>query len=123
MSFASFQAVDSTMTWLGVGNIEGVLLRRRYNAQTRERETLVQMPGVLGDRLPRLIPSVLKVSPGDILILATDGVRVAFAEGASLRESPQHIADSILARYAKGTDDALVVVARYGYDQGEAKSR
>jgi phosphoserine phosphatase RsbX len=123
MSLASFQAADSTMTWLGVGNIEGVLLRRRHDSQIRERETLVQVPGVLGDRLPPLMPSVVKVSPGDILIFATDGVGASFAENANLRDSPQDIADRILNRYAKGTDDALVLVARYGYVQGEAKDR
>jgi hypothetical protein len=31
-----------------------------------------------------------------------------------LANSPQEIADSIIARHTKGNDDALALVARYG---------
>jgi hypothetical protein len=55
----------------------------------------------------------IPVAPGDLLLLATDGIRSGFAEGLRLDQSPQQLADHILARDVKGTDDALVVVARY----------
>jgi hypothetical protein len=44
--------------------------------------------------------------------MATDGVRPGFAEGLPLKEPPQQLAERILARDGKGTDDALVLVAR-----------
>src|SRR3989442_542063 len=47
------------------------------------------------------------------LIFATDGIREGFADGLSPEAAPQHLADQILARHGKGTDDALVLVARY----------
>jgi len=53
------------------------------------------------------------VAPGDLLIFATDGIREGFAEGLPTDATPQQLADQILARSGKGTDDALVLVARY----------
>jgi hypothetical protein len=50
---------------------------------------------------------------GDTLIFATDGIREGFTEGLALSDPPQQLADRILARYTKGTDDALVLVARH----------
>jgi len=61
------------------------------------------------------------VAPGDLLIFATDGIREGFAEGLPTDATPQQLADQILARSGKGTDDALVVVARYaGAGRGKA---
>jgi hypothetical protein len=107
------------VTWLGVGNVEGVIFQR--GTATRERQILVQMPGVLGDRLYRISESIFKISVGDLLIFATDGVRPDFYQEAGLQDAPQEIADRILARCASGSDDALVLVARYVYGQGEKK--
>jgi len=53
------------------------------------------------------------IEPGDRLVLATDGIRSGFADGLSLEASPQHLADHVLTHFSKGTDDALVLVARY----------
>ncbi len=112
MSVASFNARDNTMTWMGVGNVEGVLLR----AGAR-RETIMLRGGVVGYSLPPLRASVVAVGQGDTLILVTDGIRGAFAEGLDLAGSPQQIADGILSRHGKQTDDALALVARYRGEQ------
>src|SRR5438552_424629 len=56
---------------------------------------------------------VKRVARGDLLIFATDGIRGGFTEGLPTDATPQQLADEILARYGKGTDDALVLVARY----------
>src|SRR5438874_9809995 len=68
---------------------------------------------IFGSELPRLHPVVLPIAPGDTLIFATDGIREGFAEGLPPEAAPQQLADQILARHGKGTDDALVLVARY----------
>jgi phosphoserine phosphatase RsbX len=116
MSLAYFNALDDTMTWLGVGNVEGVLIRGNVRA-TPGQETLLLRPGVVGDRQPRLSPSVVQVAAGDLLIFATDGIRAGFAENICSCDSPQRIADRILAECALETDDALVLVARYLHAQ------
>jgi hypothetical protein len=112
MSLATFDGSDATMTWLGVGNVEGVLLRSRMRAAP-VREQLLLRAGVVGFRLPELSAGVLRVAPGDTLVFATDGIRSDFADAIDRTGSPSSVADRILAGYAKGTDDALVVVARY----------
>lgn len=110
MSLASFHPRQAIMTWIGVGNVFGVLLRREGQLPS---ETLLLRGGVVGAQLPPLQAAVLPVAPGDTLIFATDGVRDDFASEANPYDPPQRLAERILARFAKGTDDALVLVARY----------
>jgi phosphoserine phosphatase RsbX len=117
MSLASYSARHSTMMWLGVGNVEGVLLRRPDKLH-EERESLLLRGGVLGTRLPALTAAVIPVRWGDILILATDGIRSDFARDVIVTDPVQRIADRILAEHRKGTDDALVLVSRYLRTQG-----
>jgi serine/threonine protein phosphatase PrpC len=112
MSLASFNALDNTMTWLGVGNVEGLLLRADA-AASPPRENVLLRGGVVGYQLPALRASILPVTRGDVLILATDGIRGGFVEDVTLNDPPQQIAEQILARRATGMDDALVLVARY----------
>ncbi len=112
VSLASFDTLRATMTWLGVGNVEGVLLLADQTLQP-SRTTLVTFGGIVGAELPRARAWIVPVSPGDTLIFATDGIRTGFADDLTPTGSPQQIADGILARHAKGTDDALVLVARY----------
>jgi serine/threonine protein phosphatase PrpC len=79
----------------------------------RRRATLITRGGIVGSELPRPNLQVLPVAPGDTLIFATDGIRDGFAEGLPSDATPQQQADHILGGYGKGTDDALVLVARY----------
>jgi hypothetical protein len=53
------------------------------------------------------------VVPGDTLVLVTDGIRDDFAEQLTANGAVGPSAERILARYAKGTDDALVLLVRY----------
>lgn len=112
MSIASFNALKETMSWLGVGNVEGILLRADTKANPAT-ETPVLRGGVVGVELPTLQAGIVPVARGDTLILTTDGVESRFAHDLPLSLSPQKLADHILAHYQKGTDDALVLVARY----------
>jgi len=68
---------------------------------------------VIGGRLPPLVTETIPLGTGDVLIFATDGVHPDFTEHVDMSDSPQHIAEQILARCGKESDDALVVVARY----------
>src|ERR1700687_3989607 len=53
MSIASFNLSEALITWLGVGNVEGVLLRRGL-AREEEEESLLLRGGVVGAQLPAL---------------------------------------------------------------------
>lgn len=116
MSLASFSAIDKTMTWAGVGNIEGRLLRAEEK-QASVRESLNIQPGIVGFRLPTVRFATIPISKGDTLIFVTDGIRSDFDEGLDpsliFGSPPQKIADRIMADYSRKTDDALVLVARY----------
>jgi phosphoserine phosphatase RsbX len=112
ISVAAFNPNDNTMSWLGVGNVGGILVRADPRTVPRHQEMLVR-GGVVGLQLPPLHTSVTTVTTGDVMILVTDGIRPDFRERIQLRHSPQQLADRILAEYGKGTDDALVVVGRY----------
>jgi hypothetical protein len=112
MTLASFNAVDGTLTWVGVGNVEGVLLRADPKASPA-REHALLLGGVVGLQLPVLRGFVIPVAAGDTLMFATDGIRSGFDEGLPPDLTPRQTADRIMGRNAKGTDDALVLVARY----------
>jgi hypothetical protein len=99
------------MTWIGVGNVQGVLVRADAK-QGNMQEPLLLRAGVVGSKLPPLQASVLPVSQGDALVFATDGIQSDFSTGLSARENPQRAADRILNKYRSRTDDALVLVAR-----------
>jgi serine/threonine protein phosphatase PrpC len=111
MSLASFDARDdASITWTGVGNVEGFLQRAD---RARPREAIALRGGIVGYHLPTLRAETLAVSPGDTLVMATDGIRSEFSAALAMEGSPQEMADAIFDRYARGSDDALVVVARY----------
>jgi negative regulator of sigma-B (phosphoserine phosphatase) len=116
LSLASIDPVHGMMTWLGVGNVHGVLMRADAN-RGRVREILLLRAGVVGSQLPPLQAAVLPVAKGDMLVFVTDGVRAEFAESLSALESPQRAADRVLERHRGGNDDALVLVARLTGDR------
>ena len=112
MTLASFNVLDSTVSWLGVGNVEGLLLR----ADTRgvpASESAFLRGGVVGYQLPPLRASVIAIAPYDLLILASDGIGSGFRQNLPATEPAQEIADRIMGQHFKGNDDALVLVVRY----------
>lgn len=110
LGLAAFNAVTQTMCWTGVGNVEGKLFSADRQAAPK---TLLSSPGTLGHGTVEVRPTEIPIHIGDTLILATDGVRNDFYLGLNLNQSPRDIADHILARSARRTDDALVLVGRY----------
>ena len=112
ISLAWFQSGDQTLTWLGVGNVECLLLRADATARP-ERVCLLPRGGVVGYQIPPLRATVVPVAPNDLLLLATDGIHGHFTERLNVNDSPQQIADDIMSHYGKETDDALVLVARF----------
>jgi negative regulator of sigma-B (phosphoserine phosphatase) len=112
ISLAFVSAAESRMTWLGVGNVEGRLLSGGP-ATTRPKGSLALGRGVLGHELPAVRPATIMVRPGDVLLMATDGVDASFADSLGLSGSSQTISERILSEHWKPPDDALVVVVRY----------
>lgn len=111
MSIASFDERDDTMTWVGVGNVEGLLLRATDIPNVDQ--AIAARGGVIGYQIPALRPVTLPVAQGDILVMATDGIHGGFADRVDRKESPEAIASAIFSRNTRGSDDSLVLVARY----------
>jgi len=113
MTLASLNLLDRTMTWLGIGNVEGVLCHTP-EPENQGSDRVLLRSGVVGYRLPaRLKAEVLPLKPNDILIMATDGVKPEFAEEAALAGDPRLVAERLLLQYDGHRDDALVFVAKY----------
>jgi hypothetical protein len=68
--------------------------------------------GVVGYNLPAVRATRTELHPGDVLVLATDGVSSDFGAALAVGGDAQEMADRIMARHAKPTDDALVIVVR-----------
>ena len=109
---AWFDLATGGLTWTGIGNVEGRLVRAaRQQGDSDDSPTL--FGGVLGWSLPAVRPVRTTLEPGDCVVMATDGVAADF--GSSLRPgvpAPEQ-ARRVLASHARGSDDALVVAVRY----------
>jgi negative regulator of sigma-B (phosphoserine phosphatase) len=121
LTISFFDRRSDTMTWAGVGNVEGLLVPTEGSASTRE--SLLPQVGIVGDELPSLSATTIPVRRGDVLLMATDGVRAEFADTVVVSGTCEEIAEGILRRYALATDDALVLAARYLGTAGDYDDR
>jgi hypothetical protein len=112
ISVAFISASEAQMAWSGIGNVEGRLLSGGPSP-ARAKGSLRLQRGVAGHELPLLTASTLAIQRGDLLVLATDGIKAAFADSLKVTGSPQNIAQRILDQHGKITDDALVLAVRY----------
>jgi negative regulator of sigma-B (phosphoserine phosphatase) len=111
LSLATIDPEHGMMTWLGVGNVQGILVRVG-SKKGAGQDALLLRAGVVGSQLPALQAAVIPVAKGDTLVFVTDGIGGEFAEGLSALESPQRMADRILKQHCRGKDDALALVVR-----------
>jgi hypothetical protein len=102
----------SSLSWVGVGNVDAYLIRRTPTG-TAPINSPILSGGIVGFDLPRVSVLAVDLRRGDIVVLATDGIGPAFTENLNLGVDVQGNADRIMNTCAKGTDDALVVVSRF----------
>lgn len=104
------------LRWLGVGNVAGFLVPcgiPRSLGRAQVAAALV-LGGIVGFRLPVLrVPEPVATRPGDVLILATDGVKLDIGPGSRLSGPVGRLANELLERSATDADDALVLAARH----------
>jgi serine phosphatase RsbU (regulator of sigma subunit) len=100
-----------SLEWVGAGNVVAALQQVEPFGLPATRELLVRA-GAAGASLPSTRASRLPLTRGDTLVIATDGVHPTFTNDITCNETPQHLADRLLQRYATLQDDALVLVAR-----------
>ena len=112
MTLAWFDLGERTMEWTGVGNVEARFVRAGAGTDARHASPVV-LGGVVGYNLPKVRMQTLALEPGDAVVLATDGIAADFSVSLESGVAAQPLADRVLERHGKGTDDALAVVVRY----------
>ena len=112
MTLAWFDLEREELAWTGVGNVEARLVRGAGVLGDRHDSPLV-LGGVVGFNLPRVRPSIMPLHSGDAVAFATDGIEADYSLSLAPGVPAQVLADRILAKHGKGTDDALAVVVRY----------
>jgi phosphoserine phosphatase RsbX len=112
MTVVSLNHREQTLSALGIGNVETVVHRADSHARP-QRESVLLRGGVVGYQLPQLQASVLPITPGDVVVFGTDGVREDFSELINPAEAPARIAERIMAKKFRGTDDGLVLACKY----------
>lgn len=105
IAVASLRA-DGSLTWLAVGNTSGLLLPDDGSPP----HSLVQRGGIVGDRIAPLRADALSTRSGDLVVLATCGIRGV--ENLPRSGEPSRLACEILDTRASTEADAVVVVAR-----------
>jgi negative regulator of sigma-B (phosphoserine phosphatase) len=112
ITIASIDAQSEELVWLGVGNVQATVLQPEP-ADDRGREWVPLRGGVVGYLLPALRSGRVPLQRGDVLVLATDGVRPVFGGWPAPNQAPAAVAERILDEQGRDSDDALVLVARY----------
>jgi hypothetical protein len=112
MTVVSFNFAAGTVSALGIGNVETVLVRAN-RATVPPRESVLLRGGIVGDQLPALHASDFEVRTGDVILFATDGIREGFGEHLDISDPPRQLAGRILDQGFRGNDDALVLAIRY----------
>ncbi|MDP2309584.1 MAG: SpoIIE family protein phosphatase [Pseudomonadota bacterium] len=103
ISLASIE--EDTLSWVGVGNVEGLLVRR----PPALRERLLLWGGVVGHVLPTLRSSSLPLAEGDLLVFATDGLRSDFSDAIAPGTPPSVAVVNGFIKSFSGRDDALIL--------------
>jgi negative regulator of sigma-B (phosphoserine phosphatase) len=112
ISLGLINAKVHSLSWLGVGNVEGAVFRA-VSGKTGPARLLLRT-GVVGMWLPSLKPHTLALAPGDTVVFVTGGVdNRFFMEELPPMNDSQALADRIVHNYGRQTDDALALVVRY----------
>jgi len=112
MTLAWFDLEARTMEWTGVGNVEARFVRAGAGAGARHDSPVV-LGGVVGYNLPQVRMGTVALEPGDAVAMATDGVAADYSVSLEPGVPAQQLAERVLEKHGKGTDDALAVVVRY----------
>lgn len=112
MSLAMLSESENTLTWLGIGNVDGFFLSP-HDPRGLGKVSLTLRGGIVGDRLPALQPSTIPLHRGDLLFLATDGIQSAFIRDIRFVEQPYDLIHQVFFRHLRNTDDALLLGAKW----------
>lgn len=97
------------LRYVGVGNIA---LRKFGNVMKR----MITQEGVIGYHIRTPQERMLQLSPGDVVVMHTDGITSQFDIGdypQILKDDAKTIANKLLEKFSKNDDDATCLVVRF----------
>jgi phosphoserine phosphatase RsbX len=113
MTVARIDFRTDTLSWAGIGNVAADLVAK-HPAGVEVRSSARLAGGIVGYRIPEaLTPQEVLIRPGDLLVITSDGIVEDHLDDIDFAASSLAIADQILRRHAKDSDDALVLAARH----------
>jgi phosphoserine phosphatase RsbX len=113
MTLARVDYADSTLRWTGVGNVTANLVVKDATG-LHIRSSARLAAGIVGYRIPEIKPAqVISLRGGDLIVIASDGITEDHLDHIDFAASATVIADEILSKYAKESDDAMVLAARH----------
>jgi phosphoserine phosphatase RsbX len=102
-----------TLDWIGIGNVTANLVAKGP-AGAQVRSSALLAGGIVGYRIPDALPrQKTAMAPGDLLVIASDGIADDHLDNIDFARSALVIAKQMLNRYSRETDDALVLAARH----------
>jgi phosphoserine phosphatase RsbX len=113
MTLARIDFQADTLSWVGIGNVAADLVAK-HPAGVEVRSSARLAGGIVGYRIPEVLtPQEVPIRPGDLLVIASDGIVEDHLDDIDFSAPALVIADQILHSHAKDNDDALVLAARH----------
>jgi phosphoserine phosphatase RsbX len=113
MTLARIDFEARSLRWIGIGNVTGYVVGKSpRGVEVRSAARLAG--GIVGFRLPEtLVAEEVPIGPGDLLVIASDGITEDHLDNIDFATSSTDIAERILAQNSRESDDALVLAARH----------
>ncbi|EUA05936.1 putative sigma activity regulating serine phosphatase [Mycobacterium kansasii 732] len=113
MTLARIDFPAGGLCWTGVGNVAANLAAKAISG-VRISSSVRLTAGIVGYRIPEVTPAkVVPIRAGDLLVIASDGITDDHLDHIDFAASATAIAEQILVKHAKDTDDAMVLAARH----------
>lgn len=113
MTLARVDFETDTLSWIGIGNVTADLVAKRPSG-VEVRSSALLAAGIVGYRMPQTLSThQVSITPGDLLVIASDGIGEDRLDSIDFAAHATTIAQQLVGQYAKDTDDALVLAARH----------
>jgi phosphoserine phosphatase RsbX len=113
MTLARVNFATDTLSWIGIGNVTAELVAK-HPTGLEVRSSALLTGGIVGYRMPStLMTQQVSLTHGDLLIISSDGIAEHHLDSIDFAAHATTIAEHLVGRYGKETDDALVLAARH----------
>jgi serine phosphatase RsbU (regulator of sigma subunit) len=113
MTLARVDFESDALSWIGIGNVAAVLVAK-HPTGAEVRSSVLLAAGIVGYRIPQTLPAnQVPIAPGDLLVMSSDGIAENHLDSIDFAAHATTIAEQLVGRYGRETDDALVLAARH----------